>query len=187
MSKRTFIAIAIRPEEKLLTFIRELQDRLNKSRVNWVNPNTMHLTLRFLGTTTKEQVGQILQEAPVVFNKQKPFEIKLTGFGKFGSAQNPKVLWAGIGASDPLEALAAETEEMVRNVGFDGDERAFRPHLTLGRVKWLKEDENLKRMLDYYRAVSFQRMEVNEVVFYESILKPAGPVYRPLQKFKLVG
>lgn len=187
MSKRTFIAIHIRPEEKLLNFLRELQGKLSKSRINWVNPDTMHLTLRFLGNTTKEQIGQILQEAPSIFNQKAPFEIALRGFGKFGSTQSPKVLWIGLEGDEALSELAAETELMVQSAGFEGVERGFRPHLTLGRVKWLKEADNLKKMLDDYREVVFQQIIVNEVVFYESILKPAGPVYRPIQKFKLEG
>lgn len=185
MSKRTFIAIHIRPEEKLLNFLNALQGNFSRSRINWINPDTMHLTLRFLGNTTKEQIGQILKEAPDVFSQREPFEIEVKGFGKFGSAQNPKVLWMGIGGNEPLTKLAAETEEMVQNAGFEGEDRAFRPHLTLGHVKWLKETENLKEMLDEHREVIFQRIVVNEVVFYESILKPAGPIYLPIQKFSL--
>jgi len=187
MSKRTFIAIQVRPEERLLKLIREGQGKLSNSRINWVNPDTMHLTLRFLGNTTKEQIGQILKEAPGVFRQRAPFEIVLRGLGKFGSTQNPKVLWMGLEGDEALSELAAETELMVQRAGFEGEERAFRPHLTLGRVKWLKEAENLKEMLDEYREAAFQRMMVKEVVFFESILKPAGPVYRPLQKFSLEG
>jgi 2'-5' RNA ligase len=115
------------------------------------------------------------------------FEIGLTGFGKFGSAQKPKVLWVGAAGGEDLAGLAATAEGIVRNVGFDGDERAFRPHLTLGRVKWLEEAQNLKKLLDDYHDVAFQRMMVKEVVFYESILRPAGPLYRPIRKFKLEG
>ncbi|GET26748.1 RNA 2',3'-cyclic phosphodiesterase [Prolixibacter sp. NT017] len=187
MSKRTFIAIHIRPEEKLLTFIRELHGKLSKSRINWVNPETMHLTLRFLGNTTKEQIGKILKEAPGIFNQRTPFDVVLKGFGKFGSTENPKVLWIGLEGNEALSELAVETGLLVQGAGFEGEERAFRPHLTLGRVKWLKEAENLKKILDDYREVVFHRIVVNEVVFYESILKPAGPVYRPIQKFSLKG
>lgn len=187
MSKRTFIAIHIRPEEELLKFIRALHGKLSKSRINWVNPETMHLTLRFLGNTTKEQIGKILKEAPGIFNQRTPFDAVLKGFGKFGSTESPKVLWIGLEGNEALSELATETELMVQSAGFEGEERAFRPHLTLGRIKWLKEAENLKEMLDDYREVVFHQIVVNEVVFYESILKPAGPVYRPIQKFSLKG
>jgi len=185
MSKRTFVAISIRPEEKLLAFIRELQGELPKSRINWVNPATMHLTLRFLGNTTKEQIGHILKDAPGLFNRQNSFEIELKGFGKFGSGLNPKVLWIGLGENDELSELAHEVEIMAQNAGFVGEARGFRPHLTLGRVKWLKEAENLKKKLEAYRDATFQLMMIKEVVFYESILKPAGPIYRTIQKFPL--
>ena len=185
MTKRTFIAIHIRPEEKLLRFILELQAGLGKSRINWVNPNTMHLTLRFFGTTSHEQIKQILKEAPDIFGRQKSFEIELKGLGKFGSTSNPKVLWIGFTRNDALTQLASQMEEMARKIGFDGEERDFRPHLTLGRVKWLKESETLKEKLETFHDTVFQNSVIDEVIFYESILKPAGPVYRPIQKFSL--
>ncbi|GET30870.1 RNA 2',3'-cyclic phosphodiesterase [Prolixibacter sp. SD074] len=185
MSKRTFIAVNIKPEEKLLAFIHELQRELGRSHINWVNPATMHLTLRFLGSTTKEQIGQILNEAPGLFNRYKPFEIEMKGSGKFGSVQNPKIFWIGFEENEALSGLAREVESLVQSVGFESEDRIFRPHLTLGRVKWLKEADNLKKKLEDYREVTFQRMMIKETVFYESILKPAGPFYRPIQKFSL--
>lgn len=185
MSKRTFIAVHIKPEEKLLAFIHELQRDLGRSRINWVSPNSMHLTLRFLGSTTKEQIGQIQKEAPAIFSKCEQFEIELKGFGKFGSRQNPKVFWIGFGENEALFGLAREVESLVQSLGFEGEDRTFRPHLTLGRVKWLKEADNLEKKLEDYREVTFQRMMIKEAVFYESILKPAGPFYRPIQKFSL--
>ena len=187
MSKRTFMAIHIRPEPRLLEFMHAVQRKFSNSRINWVSPDTLHLTLRFLGNTTADQMKRIRKEAPGLFSPTTPLEIGLKGFGKFGSTEKPKVLWIGVEESGLLSDLAVRTEQMVRNAGFDGEERTFRPHLTIGRVKWLKEPDKLKEMLDAYREVYFQRPVIKEVIFYESILRPEGPLYRPIQVFQLEG
>lgn len=185
MTKRTFIAIHIRPDRNLLQLISEIRKSLHGSTINWVNPATLHLTLCFLGNTTPAQIKYILRESQGIFGNLESFQLELKGLGKFGSGSNPKVLWVGFEANDALSNLAGQTKEMVRRAGFDDDERAFRPHLTLGRIKWLKEAGKLTTQLEAYREVTFQRMMVNEVVFYESILRPAGPLYHPIQKFAL--
>jgi 2'-5' RNA ligase len=75
-------------------------------------------------------------------------------------------------------------EEMVA-LGFPRDEREFRPHLTMARLKWINDKKKLKDLLETHKNEDFQEVKINEVIFYESILKPGGPVYKPIEKFIL--
>jgi len=70
-------------------------------------------------------------------------------------------------------------------LGFPRDEREFRPHLTMARLKWINDKEKLKDLLETYKNEDFQEVKINEVIYYESILKPSGPVYKPIEKFIL--
>lgn len=73
----------------------------------------------------------------------------------------------------------------LTDAGFKLEERSFRPHVTLGRIKYLKDISLLESAIEPFKNVNFQEVFISEVILFESILKPSGPVYRPLGKFSL--
>jgi 2'-5' RNA ligase len=109
----------------------------------------------------------------------------LAGTGVFKNFRDPRVIWVGIHSSEKLLILNDIISDGLRENGFEIDERQFRPHLTLGRIKSVKDTENLKTVLERYRDNQIQIVRVNEVILYESILMQTGPLYKPLGNFAL--
>lgn len=182
---RTFIAIKIEPAEKLADFFRKAKKAFNDEPIKWVDTNNLHLTLRFLGETSNEQVQKIIFSLEKIASRTKGFQIKLNGVSCFKSNGNPKVIFINIDEIDKLKLLAGEIENEVRVAGFDPDKREFNPHLTLGRIKFLKNIDGFTQNLGEWKNTEFQTVRVDEIVYYQSILNDREPVYKPLGKFEL--
>jgi 2'-5' RNA ligase len=183
--KRVFIAVKVYPGSELLRMITSLKALLGKEKIKWVEPANIHLTLVFLGDTEEKKIKIVtgmLKERCAGFNE---FELTLAGAGIFKNYKDPRVIWAGIGSAEKLVMLNNIITEGLRENGFGTEERQFNPHLTLGRIKSIGNSENLKSALEKYSDVEFQRVEVKEVILFESILMKTGPVYKPLGKFPL--
>jgi RNA 2',3'-cyclic 3'-phosphodiesterase len=105
--------------------------------VRWVRPENVHLTLMFLGDVSKDDLPIRVAEAlEPVRGRHEPFEAEPSGFGAFPSTRRARILWAGIGeGSEPLRALAKDVEASLEPLGFEREDRAYMPHLTLGRAR----------------------------------------------------
>ena len=113
------------------------------------------------------------------------FRLCLMGIGFFKSNRIPRVLFANISHDNSLKQLASAIENHLYEVGFEKEGRPFNPHLTLARIKRLKDKSNFVQAIDKFRDISLQPVHVTEIIFYQSILKPAGPVYIELGKYPL--
>jgi RNA 2',3'-cyclic 3'-phosphodiesterase len=183
--KRTFIAVRIEAGEKLAEVFNILKEDLKSESVRWVDINKMHITLAFLGDTSEETIREVsvmLRDACSGFGK---FSFTLTGLGVFRNLNDPRVIWAGIENSGKLADLFRVVKSGVDKTGIEIEEREFKPHLTLGRIKWLKNKKALEEAVLKYKGHKFQDVEVGEVCFYESILQQTGPLYLPIKVFKL--
>lgn len=183
--KRLFIAVKAEPEGDLLRMFSSLKSLLGKESIRWVDQSNIHLTLAFLGDTEEKLIGSLqlmLEEKCSGFGV---FDFALAGAGVFKSFSDPRVIWVGIRSPEKLTLLYKTIAEGLKNIGFEIDERQFRPHLTLGRVKSCRDTENLKSVLEKYRDQQFQIIQVNEVILFESILKQTGPLYKALGNFTL--
>ncbi len=133
---RAFVAVFPPPEvrEALVGAARELPV---VGLVRWVRPENVHLTLKFLGDVSKEDLlGRVAEALEPVAGRYAPFEAEPSTFGAFPSARRARILWAGIGeGSDPLRALAGDVEASLEPLGFEHEDRAYMPHLTLGRAR----------------------------------------------------
>jgi 2'-5' RNA ligase len=133
---RTFIAIELNDEAR-----RYLQQQLQQlasalPRVRWVNPETLHLTLAFLGELDDTQLEQAIQASREVAQASTSFVVRIGALGIFGPAQNPRVIWIGLaGNLQPLLDLQARLAKRLGDAGFPPEERAYAPHLTLARIK----------------------------------------------------
>jgi RNA 2',3'-cyclic 3'-phosphodiesterase len=183
--KRIFIAIKVNPEGELLRMFSSLKAAFGAENIKWVDPANLHLTLEFLGDTEEKRIrvlSSMLKDSCAGLGE---FDFNLTVTGVFKNFRDPRVLWAGIQSAERLIQLNNIIAEGLKLDGFKIEERQFKPHLTLGRVKSVRDTDNLKTVLDRYRDNQFQIVHVNEVILFESILFQTGPLYKPIGNYPL--
>lgn len=178
---RTFIAVEL-PEE-LRADIRQVQQALKKYHLNfrWVRPESIHLTLKFLGNISPANIQTVTRELTDVAKVYGVFELRGSGIGVFPSTRNPRVLWAGVGGAIPmLQSVQSMLDDRLSEQGFEKERRPFKGHLTLGRAKG-KID--CRRMMDAMAACGgFETLSftVHSLTFFKSDLRKGGPVYSRL-------
>ncbi len=183
--KRIFIAIKTEPSGEFTEMYSSLKALLGKERINWVIMDNIHLTLVFLGDTDEEMInvaGIVLKQKCTGFGN---FSFTLSGTGVFRNFRDARVIWAGIQDPRKLLELNKHIVSGLKDAGFKTEDRQFNPHVTVGRIKSIKDPELLKSALGRYSNTFFQEVIVNDVILFESILKPAGSVYRPIGVFQL--
>lgn len=185
--KRIFIAIRIDPGETLISMFSTFKQILKNDRIRWTDPANIHITLLFLGDTPDKRVKEIGAFLQKVCNEYGEFELIISGSGVFKNTNDPRVLWAGIEPSEKMNRLQRIISGKLRDTGTEIDDRSFNPHLTLGRVKKINDPEKLKLLLDEFRDKQIQRIMVSEIILYESLLRPEGPVYIPMERYALSG
>jgi len=153
------------------------------SLIRWVAVENMHLTLKFLGdipTANMEVLTQMIRAEADSFNN---FDIHLTGIGSFPNPKRPRVIYIGIQAPAELEAFQRQLESATRRLGYNSEERAFAPHLTIGRVRQNippDDQQKIRVALEESKIDSPRTARINSVHLYKSDLKPTGPVYTKL-------
>jgi 2'-5' RNA ligase len=182
---RTFIAIKINPEKRLLDIFSTFKKSLAGEIINWVAINNLHLTLRFLGENSQDQVAEIVKSLESVSEYFQPFQFELKGVAVFKNKIQPRVLFLSIEDDFRLKQLAADIEEKIVSPGFSREEKAFNPHLTLGRIKFIQEKDVLYSLVNKYKNTFIQQVTVAEIIYYQSILSSDGPTYNPIKIIKL--
>ena len=129
---RTFVAVFPPPEVREALF-RAARDMPASKDFRIVDPEKIHLTLKFLGDVAEDGVAQALEP---ISDRHEPFEVETSGFGAFPSEKRARILWAGVGVgSGPLRALSRDVDDLLEPAGFEREGRPYVPHLTLGRVR----------------------------------------------------
>ncbi len=183
--KRIFIALKVDAGENLIAMISSFKSGLSKDLIKWTNPENIHLTLAFLGDTEEKLIKAITSMLNEKCKGSGKFEFIIKGAGIFRNLRDPRIIWTGI---EPSEKLSHDNEIIVNGLkGLDIkiEDRPFNPHLTIGRIKHLNDSERLKALTEEFRNTKIQKVPVNEVILYESILQQNGPVYKSLAKFNL--
>jgi 2'-5' RNA ligase len=183
--KRTFAAIKIPISKKTKELLNEFKIILKDERIRWVEENNIHLTICFLGDTEESKINEVSDKLTKALKGVKSFDISCVGFGVFKSVFNAKALWIGIEKSNRLENIYLSVEEVVRSLGFVSEHREFKPHITVGRAKLIKDKVRLRNLLNNYKEIEMQKLEISEVCFYESKLTPKGSIYKILAKIPL--
>jgi len=155
--------------------------------VKWVEPQNFHFTLRFLGYTQPDALQRLVPALSAAVAAHEAFSLTLAGVGAFPNARRPQTIWVGVSeGARPLESLAGSVERAVVAQGFSPEERPFRAHLTLGRVKAPRPPVELARALEAMpEGEEVARIQVGEVVLMRSDLRPSGPIYTPMEVFGL--
>jgi RNA 2',3'-cyclic 3'-phosphodiesterase len=175
---RAFIAIDLDPGIKtaLETLVRGL--KATRADVRWVGPAGMHLTVKFLGEIDTDRAGRAQAVLSAVAGRHAAFPLRLEGTGAFPSEGSPRVLWVGFGVQPELLALQADLETAMGAEGFEREDRAFTPHLTLGRTKGPGRLAEAMAELARHRGDAFGGMTVRTLTLFESRLQPQGAEYR---------
>ena len=154
--------------------------------VKWVRPGAIHLTLKFLGSISGEDVEKLARSLGPVISLWTPFELRIRGLGCFPSGRNPRVVWVGIEqGSVEASSLQKAVEDQATEVGFPPESRAFKPHLTLGRVRSPKGKGSLTQAIENHRDVEIGFFLASEVYLFKSELKPSGAIYTKLRTFPM--
>ena len=181
---RSFIAISLDPE--IISNIEKTQKQLKtlSADVKWVNPRSIHLTLKFLGSVEERDIEKIALGIQNGIKGFKPWSAAVKNVGAFPSLKSPRVVWIGI--EDPggqIIKLQNQIEKEMANLGFEEEERKFSPHLTLGRVRSPKGKNELVQYLLDEREQSFGEIKVDRLILFKSELKPTGAIYTALREF----
>ncbi len=181
---RVFIAVDI-TDDRVRRSVQEVQQKLVEAGadVKLVEPENLHITLRFIGEVSKSVVDQIAQKMRDL--RYKCFQIRIKGLGVFPSISSPRVVWAGVvdGASELVE-LHNIVEQLVGRYGVK-DERQFVPHLTIARVRSSRNRHVIADLVREYEGFEFGSQSVSEVKLKRSVLTPSGPIYSDLVTVRL--
>lgn len=187
MKIRTFVAIAI--SDDIRTRARAAMKQLASIApdVKWVEPQSLHWTLNFLGNVEQREIGEICMAVAEGALEHEPFELETRGAGAFPAADRPRTLWLGVGQGrDEMIALQASIEKALESLGFRGEARRYTPHLTFGRPGRGERPQALAAQLAAMADFNGGRMLVDEVTIYSSELTREGPVYESLAVAPLV-
>jgi len=180
---RGFIAIDIKTTPQITTFEKEITK--TGADVKLVEPENIHITVKFLGDTDENHIDAIeksMKESVLVI---KPFPITLKGTGVFPNQNYMKVLWIGITDEGNIETIARAIDEKLEPLGFKKENRGFSPHLTVGRVKTARNKDQLLKVIENYKAVEFTIQKVQSITLKKSDLTPKGPIYTTLREVPL--
>jgi 2'-5' RNA ligase len=178
---RSFVALdlPVGVHQALAALQQELQ-RIG-APISWVKPEKIHLTLKFLGDIFPEQVTAIQEVLQTIAATTAPFRLQPVSCGAFPSLKQMRVVWAGLqGDQEPLHRLQQSVEQALVPLGFAVEDRPFRGHLTLGRVKGRSHLYQLQQALLQRQSFQAEAFDVADVVLYKSELRPDGARYTPL-------
>ncbi len=185
---RTFLAIEL-PRPLLMKIEEVLGDlRSSQADVRWVNPENIHLTLKFFGNIDESKIEPIVQSIDRLVQETPTILLRVKGMGAFPNLRNPRVIWLGLSeGKESLNSFQKKLEIEFKKIGFPPEDRPFHPHLTLGRVKSSRGKEDLARRMERYREEEFGEIQAEKVILFKSDLRPSGPIYTPLREIRLGG
>jgi 2'-5' RNA ligase len=181
---RTFCAIELPPEvrEQLASHAKQLREAIPQASASWSKPENVHLTLKFFGNVAKDKLTRISEAATRVASEFSPFQIRIGGTGVFPRRSRPQVLWVGVeDSSGRLSDLQQRLEDEFARAGFPKEDRGYRPHLTIAR---LRRPEDARDLAEAHikKKFDFIEVSVNEFLLFRSQLSPKGSIYTVISK-----
>ena len=178
---RLFIAINLPESERNAIHESTAPLRAAARSVTWVAPDCIHLTMKFLGEQSAEDVLRLRDAIAAVARRFQPLRLDVSGVGAFPHLRSPRIFWMGIGADPKLELLHHDLEVACEALGHEVDARAFRPHITLGRVKRDVNAEQVAAMARLATNVRYRgSIDARSIDVMQSELSSAGPRYTVL-------
>ena len=172
---RTFVAVEI-SDKQVINRISKFQSEIN-IHAKPVEAQNLHFTMQFLGEISDKQAYMIKDALKEI--KFTVFSITFKGIGAFPGPKSPRVIWVGTDKSggNALIDLAKRIENVLSPLGFRND-KPFRPHVTVFRIK--NRNEDLSEKLEKYKSLEFGSQEIINFKFKQSVLTPNGPIYSDL-------
>jgi 2'-5' RNA ligase len=189
-TKRLFVAI-FPPAEvagSLQQAIARLARNIPARAVRWTLPEQIHLTLHFLGSVTITSIPEIQSALAAACAGHRRYTVQVRGLGCFPDPTRPRIIWAGLaGDLKPVETLKKSIDAALLALGYLGEERAFHPHLTIGRVDQLNSTgrRQVAEALAKEEARDFGLWPMKKVELMQSVLSPRGAAYSALQSIPL--
>lgn len=180
---RLFIAVEISAQQK--QELAKLQENITHylDGVRWVDPDVMHLTLKFIGDTEESRIGQIREAMELSLEQLKPFLLTFGGSGVFPNSKKARVLWVGLKEGEKeIKQLADNLEERLSFYGFQKEKRPFHPHLTIGRLRNPPPQGTISKYLESESSFISSPVEVKDAVLFQSKLLPQGAKYSILYR-----
>ncbi len=184
MGKRLFAAIHLHPDATFTKQFLSLQQLLSVNRIKWVEPENIHITLKFFGETADEKIPGICKALANACNEQAVFPVKINEIGIFGSEYKPRVVMLRVAETHAICMLQQKITEELTPLGYIPDRQNFVPHLTLGRINHILDKQLFQQSLNHFRYNLNINEHAHELLLFESILHPNGPVYKPIEWFK---
>jgi 2'-5' RNA ligase len=192
---RLFVALDI--DDNIRNRIARFLDGVREFAVDarWVRPESLHVTLKFIGEQSEPQMDEIKKVLQSI--EADGFEMSFRGYGFLPTARAPRVFWIGIDADSRLTSLAATVDSRLASLNIPKEQHAFNPHLTLARgggsgsPRQQKGDrtnrnfQHLQEKLLALPAPEFGTMTTREFFLYQSRLSPSGSKYTKLAGFAL--
>ena len=183
--------LAMDPPEEILGEIGRIQGRLQRlirGELRWVRPEAIHLTLKFFGDIPESAVADIAAVVEPAAAGAAPFSLAIGGAGVFPDQRRPRVLWLGMNGDVPRLVLFQQgLEAELGRIGFPAEERPFRPHLTLARIKSPRGLAGLERALEKGEGYAAGEFTASGIGLIRSELTPRGAVYTRLKWFPFTG
>ncbi len=174
---RLFTAIDL-PED----FITVLSSALAQfPRLRWMDYKQLHLTLRFLGEVHDKNIGDLinaLKNVPV-----SEFILEPEGSGFFPDRRRPNVFWTGLKSNNSLDRLKLDMEQVLEDFGFPRENRSFKPHITLLRIKHRMAPRLMDKLSETFDALALPLVKVNSFKLFSSKLLPSGAVHSVIETF----
>jgi RNA 2',3'-cyclic 3'-phosphodiesterase len=182
---RAFVAVTI--DAKTVKNITDAMSQLKERvpGVRWAAKENLHLTLKFLGWIDEARIEPITRALEQAVRPFSRFTINAKGLGVFPDLKLPRVLWLALESKD-LVSLASVVESALEPLGFMPEKRSFKPHLTVGRWRQFEGSAaRLREELEKWQTYKFGQSQVEEVILFQSMLKPEGAVYHSLKSVAL--
>jgi len=187
---RSFIAIKLPDELKMGLAQLEAQLKTSKPpRVKWVDPYSIHLTLKFLGSIAVDRISEITRAMEAAIQGISPFHLEVKDLGVFPNLRRVQVVWVGIsGEVDKLSQLQQHLESNLARLGFAPESRPFTPHLTLARLRnraSLDERQSFGQLIATTRFEAAYTIKVDAISLMRSQLTREGAIYSRISSVRL--
>jgi 2'-5' RNA ligase len=175
---RLFVAVnfPIKLRRRIASATKSLRNLSMPAR--WVEPEKLHLTLKFIGEVRDELAEELAEALARAASTFRPFEIHFSQVGAFPSLRGPRIVWLGVELTGDLRFVKHDLEHVFSEMGIERETRAFHPHVTLGRVEGGAKAGAFRELERLARKIEFEdSYRVSHIDLMRSRLRPAGPEY----------